>query len=76
MRITTTDPMTLNDVTDLEHAPFVIEGNGADTMKIYFESEQSRAEYLDFMGQDDTPDPELIDKYNAIADNEIMGGIN
>jgi hypothetical protein len=45
-------------------------------MKSYFESEQSRAEYVDLMGQGDTPAPELIDKYNAIADNENMGGIH
>jgi hypothetical protein len=76
MRITTTDPMTLNDVVDLDNGPFVIDGSGRDAMKIYFESEQSRADYLEFMGQDDTPDPDLIEKYNAIADNEIMGGIN
>jgi hypothetical protein len=76
MRVTTTDPMTLNDVTNLEDAPFLIEGSGPDAMKIYFESASSRDGYLAFQGEDTSADPELIDKYNAIADNEIMGGIN
>ncbi len=43
MRIQTTDPITGNDVKDLEHAPFVVEGD----LKIYFESEDSKREYLD-----------------------------
>ncbi|MCG6984521.1 MAG: hypothetical protein LJE61_04845 [Thiocapsa sp.] len=76
MRITTTDPMTLNDVTDLETAPFVIDGSGSDAMEIYSESGASRMESLEPMGQEETLAPELIDKYNAIADDEIMGGIN
>lgn len=54
----------------------MIKGSGADAMKIDFQSEPSRAEDLDFMGQDDTPPPQLIDKYNAVADFEIMGGID
>ena len=33
------DPMTGNDVTDLENSPFVIEGKGRDARKIFFESE-------------------------------------
>lgn len=47
MRTSTTDPITGRDVTDLEHAPFVIEGTGDGALKIYFESEDSRNEYLD-----------------------------
>lgn len=47
MRITTTDPISGNDVTDLANAPFVIEGAGESALKIYFESEQTRREYLD-----------------------------
>ena len=33
MRISTLDPISLNDVTDLESAPFVID----EDLKIYFE---------------------------------------
>ncbi len=48
MRVTTTlDPITLNDVTDIENAPYVIEGEGEGALKIYFESEQNKQRYLD-----------------------------
>lgn len=46
MRYKTTDPITGNDVTSLESAPYVIEGSGEDALKIYFESERSRTAYL------------------------------
>ena len=47
MRTQTTDPITGNDLNDLENAPYVIEGRGEDALKIYFESEESRQTYLD-----------------------------
>ena len=47
MRVQTTDPMTFNDVKNLENAPFIIEGEGENALKIYFESEQNKQEYLD-----------------------------
>ena len=34
MMIFTRDPMTLNDVTNLDAAPFIIEGQGAGMVKI------------------------------------------
>lgn len=43
MRISTLDPITLEDVTDLENAPFIMDGD----LKIYFQSEANKAEYLD-----------------------------
>jgi len=45
MQICTTDPISGNDVKDLNSAPFVIEGRGRSAMKIYFESEKNKAEY-------------------------------
>lgn len=44
----TIDPVTLCNVNDLEHAPFVIEGSnsGRSAMKIYFETEASKQKYL------------------------------
>ncbi len=42
MIVETTDPITGNDVKDLENAPFIIDGD----LKIYFESEESKAEFL------------------------------
>jgi len=42
MIIETTDPITGHDVKDLEHAPYVLDGD----LKIYFETEQSKQEFL------------------------------
>ncbi|MDH5229881.1 MAG: hypothetical protein OEY38_07480 [Gammaproteobacteria bacterium] len=47
MRISTTDPITLNDVHDLDQHPFIIEGTGDDALKIYFENEETKQQYLD-----------------------------
>ena len=74
MRITTLDPMTLNDVTDLENAPFVIEGEGANALKIYFENEKNKAEYLAIPLH--TANATLSKAYAQIADSEITGTIN
>ena len=46
MITTTLDPITLKDVTDLDNAPYLIEGEGENALRIYFESEQNRREYL------------------------------
>jgi len=43
MIVETTDPITGNDVKDLDHAPFIVDGE----LKIYFESEESKQAYLD-----------------------------
>ncbi len=46
MIVTTIDPITGNKVTDLEHHPFIVEGDGIAAMKIYFESEDTKHAYL------------------------------
>jgi len=46
MKIDTLDPITLNVVPDQQNAPFVIEGEGSYALKIYFESEHNRQQYL------------------------------
>jgi len=43
MRTSTTDPITMNDVPDPTHHPFVIEGEGDNALKIYFEKRQNRS---------------------------------
>lgn len=43
MIVETTDPITGNEVTDLENAPYIVDGE----LKIYFESEASKAEFQD-----------------------------
>ena len=43
MIVETTDPITGNEVEDLKHAPYIIDGE----LKIYFESETSKKEFQD-----------------------------
>ena len=46
MIISTTDPITLRDVSNPEVHPFVVEGEGDCALKIYFENEATKSEYL------------------------------
>jgi hypothetical protein len=76
MLTTTRDPISMNDVTDLEHAPFVVEGTGDSALKIYFESEANKQEYLDIElhGSDNMSGLKKI--YDDMADNPNTGSIN
>jgi len=76
MITSTLDPISMNDVTDLENAPYVIEGEGDNTLKIYFESEKNRQEYLDIPlhGSDGISGLKKI--YDEMADNPNTGSIN
>lgn len=76
MRTTTLDPMSLNDVTDLENAPFIIEGEGASAIKIYFETVQNRDDYLniELHGEGDLSGLKQI--FDDMADNPNTGSIN
>jgi len=76
MITSTRDPISMNDVTDLEHAPYVIEGEGPNALKIFFESEQNKREYLDIPvhGSDDISGLRKI--YDEMADNPDTGSIN
>lgn len=44
---TTTDPVTLHDVPFPELHPCLYEGDGENGLEIYFESEQTRQDYMD-----------------------------
>lgn len=44
---TTTDPITLRDVTDPDNHPCLYEGDGDNGIEIYFESEENKRIYLD-----------------------------
>ena len=46
MIVLVTDPITNKMVTDPKKHPFVIQGSGHGTTKIYFESQSSKEEYL------------------------------
>ena len=72
MRICTLDPITLEDVTDLENAPFVMDGD----LKIYFQSEANKAEYLDIPMHTGENSPGLKKIFDDMAESEITGGIN
>jgi len=76
MRITTTDPMSLNDVTDLDNAPFIVDGEGENAIKIYFESEQNRDDYLAMESHGAGDLSGLKGIFDAMADNPNTGSIN
>lgn len=78
MNIHTLDPITLNDVTDLDNAPCVIEGEGNGAIKIYFESEQNKSEYLDtpMHGSDGCSGSAMKHIFDEMADNPDTGSIN
>jgi hypothetical protein len=76
MITTTLDPISLNDVTDIDNAPYVVEGEGDGALKIYFESEENKQEYLDtpVHGSEDMSGLKKI--YDDMADNPDTGSIN
>ena len=76
MITTTLDPITLNDVTDIENAPYVIEGEGDGAIKIYFESEENKQAYLDtpVHGSEDMSGLKKI--YDDMSENPNTGSIN
>jgi len=76
MITTTLDPITLNDVTDIDNAPYVIEGEGDGALKIYFESEENKQDYLEtpVHGSEDMSGLKQI--YDDMADNPNTGSIN
>ncbi len=74
MRISTLDPISMNDVNDKEAAPYVVEGEGPNALKIYFESEDNKAEYLAIPLH--TANATLSAAYALCADSDITGTIN
>ncbi len=68
MRATTRDPISGNDVTDRVNAPFVIEGTGGGALKIYFESQQNKQEYVKIAARQ--PDACSLALYKQIEDDE------
>ena len=46
-RIETTDPITGKSVDHLIDMPYVIQGEGKDSLVIYFESEANRDKFLE-----------------------------
>lgn len=78
MIVSTLDPITLNDVTDLENAPFILEGEGDGALKVYFESEANKQAYLDtpMHGSDGGSGTGMKKIFDDMADNPDTGSIN
>jgi len=80
MRVTTLDPMSLEDVTDLDSAPYVIEGEGEAALKIYFCSEENRQAYVEMemhgSGDGEGNSAGLKRIFDGMADSAITGSIN
>lgn len=72
----TRDPITLNDVRNLDVAPFVMEGQGASMIKIYFESEANKQEYLETEVHGGVQSAGLKKIFDEMADNPNTGSIN
>ena len=76
MRQATLDPISLEDVTDLEQAPFVVEGEGDHAIKIYFQSEDNKREYLELEVHGSSNSAGLKKIFDDAADSPITGTIN
>lgn len=76
MITSTLDPISMNDVIDTDNAPFVIEGEGENALKVYFESERNKQEYLSIGLHGSDHMSGLKEIYDAMADNETTGSIN
>ena len=74
MRISTLDPISMNDVSDTKTAPYVIESSVPNALKIYFENEANKMEYLDIPLH--TANATLSAAYAKVADSDITGTIN
>lgn len=72
----TRDPITLNDVANPADAPFVVEGQGASMVKIYFESEANKREYLETETHGGVRSAGLRRIFDDMADNPDTGSIN
>ena len=72
MCTSTLDPISMNDIIDLENSPFVVDGD----LKIYFETEANKNEYLD-IPMHGTENSSALDKiFNEAAASSITGSIN
>ncbi len=76
MMTVTRDPVSLNDVRDLAHAPFVVEGRDDRAVKIYFESEANRAEYLGMDMHEGVNTAGLKKIFDEMGENPDTGSIN
>lgn len=76
MMTVTRDPVSLNDVRDLDSAPFLVEGSAPNQLKIYFESEANKHEYLGTESHAGVNSSGLKRIFDDMADNPDTGSIN
>ncbi len=74
MQISKLDPISMKSVSDTDHAPYVCEGDGPNALKIYFESEANRAEYLGIQAHG--ANTTLPQAYAPVANSDIAGAVN
>jgi hypothetical protein len=72
----TRDPVSLNDVHDLAHAPYIVEGKDDKAMKIYFESDANRDVYLGMESHEGVNSSGLKKIFDDMAENPDTGSIN
>jgi hypothetical protein len=70
----TADPISMNDVTDTDSATCALEGEGANALKVCFESEDNEPEHLDIPLL--TCSSTLSAAYARVADPDITGTIS
>jgi len=68
MRVTTRDPMSGRDVSNPKTAPYVMEGHGGNALKICFENEHNKQEYLAI--EPHVPEACSLNLYRTFEDND------
>jgi YHS domain-containing protein len=68
MRITTVDPIAGCEVSNRRTAPYVIEGEGKNALKIYFCNAENKAAYLEIESR--TPTVRSITMFNQFRDDD------
>jgi len=56
--ISTTDPITMNNIADPDNHPSITEGKGKSAIRLYFESEDTRQIWLEIHGEQENQSSE------------------
>ena len=70
----TTDPITSHKIKEFDNAPYIVEGKGPHALKIYFENEASKLEYLSSPLH--SPDDSRFDGYAKSGDSQRSRALN
>jgi len=69
-RLSTTDPISLNEVNNLEGKPYIVEGTPFNDLTIYFENEKNKHKYEDIPVECPSKD------FNHDVGNKVTEGID